>query len=199
MSDKDIESLVKRLSASELLDTYMAGLTRSDDSDSSDSEPDESVARSFLAGFAAGVKSRGKDTNDASRMGDMPNKKKRAEDDMDDDDDTDTKAMDDDEMTEKAAALAEERADLLVMVRDLLPSDFTARGKTNQEVLVAAVGDEVKDADKRSSDYLMAKVEAIVERRAAAKNPRKPEQNKSSQQVRSGAMIDVTRHLKRGA
>lgn len=65
---------------------------------------------------------------------------------------------------------AEDRAELLVMTRGLLPKDFETRGATEQEILVAAVGDEVKDAAKRSEDYLMAKLEGIVERRAEAAN-----------------------------
>ena len=60
---------------------------------------------------------------------------------------------------------SEERAELLVMLNGLLPQDTEVRGKSNQELLVLAVGDEVKEAEKRSEDYLRAKVEGIVERR----------------------------------
>ena len=41
--------------------------------------------------------------------------------------------------------------------------------------MVLAVGEEVKEADKRSEDYLMAKIEGIIERRAeAAGRPANP-------------------------
>ena len=76
------------------------------------------------------------------------------------------------EERERLEADAEERAELLMMAKPLLAEDFEVRGKSNQEILVAAVGDEVKDADKRSEDYLRAKVEGIVERRAAADDTR---------------------------
>ena len=75
----------------------------------------------------------------------------------------------------KAAALAAEtpvdpdqRADLIVSVKPLLPADFETRGKSNHEILVAAAGDEVDRAEERSDEYLLAKVEGIIERRAAA-------------------------------
>ena len=73
------------------------------------------------------------------------------------------KAKDDEEMMEKKA---EERAELLTMVTPLLPDDFTARGASNHDILVAAVGDEVDGAKDRSEDYLRAKVEGIIERRS---------------------------------
>ena len=211
----DIKELVKRMTTGELMDAYISAGSRSDDSDDADGELVES--RAFLAGVAAGEKLA------TERMGGHSQKKrKRADgddgggggkpfgnddsddddpddDDMDDDDkDRKSKRMSDDEMTEKAAALADERADLLHLVRDLLPSEFTARGKTNVEILVAAVGDEVKDADKRSSDYLLAKVESIVERRASASQGRENRGGEGGKPaVRADATIDVTRHLKR--
>ena len=65
---------------------------------------------------------------------------------------------------------AEKRAELIASVRsaELLPKDFDPKGKTVKEILVAAAGDEVKEAAGRSEDYLEAKVEGIIERRAAA-------------------------------
>jgi len=63
---------------------------------------------------------------------------------------------------------AEARADLLTLVRDLLPEDTETRGMSNHEILVAAAGDEIEDASERSEDYLRAKIEGIVERRAEA-------------------------------
>ena len=75
------------------------------------------------------------------------------------------KAEDDEEMMKKKA---DDRAELLLTVNPLLPKDTDIRSKTNHELLVLAVGDEVKDAANRSEDYLLAKVEAIAERRDAA-------------------------------
>ena len=69
---------------------------------------------------------------------------------------------------EEAEANAETRADLLMTIKPLLPEGTEVRGKSNHELLVLAVGDEVTDAGKRSEDYLLAKVETIAERREAA-------------------------------
>ena len=75
------------------------------------------------------------------------------------------KAKDDEEMMKKKA---DDRAELLLTVHPLLPADTEIRGKSSHELLVLAVGDEVTGAQERSEDYLLAKVEAIAERRAAA-------------------------------
>ena len=69
---------------------------------------------------------------------------------------------------EQAEADAETRADLLMTVKPLLPEGTEVRGKSNHDLLVLAAGDEVSDAKNRSEDYLLAKVEAIAERRDAA-------------------------------
>ena len=119
--------------------------------------------KAFEERVAAEVEERMKD-----KMGDK--KKAEGDDDMSDED---REKM----SKKKALADAEERADLLVMVRELLPKDFDRTGKTNHEILVAAAGDEVKDAANRSEDYLRAKVESIVERRAAADRPGTPNPN----------------------
>lgn len=65
-------------------------------------------------------------------------------------------------------AAAQDRAELIVEVRALLPDAYEAKGKTVKEILVAAAGTEVEDAENRSEDYLRAKVEGINERRAEA-------------------------------
>ena len=72
----------------------------------------------------------------------------------------------------RALADADARADLLITTKPLLPKDFDPKGKAAKEILVAAVGDEVTDAAQRSEDYLMAKVEGIVERREKAASGR---------------------------
>ena len=75
------------------------------------------------------------------------------------------KAKDDEEDMQKKA---DDRAELLVTVNPLLPKDTEIRGKSNHELLVLAVGDEVKGAKDRSEDYLLAKVEDIAKRRETA-------------------------------
>ena len=69
---------------------------------------------------------------------------------------------------EELEANAESRADLIVMVRELLPEGTEVKGKSKKDLLVLAVDKEVEDADKRSEDYLLAKVEGIIERRSEA-------------------------------
>ena len=63
---------------------------------------------------------------------------------------------------------AEDRAELLVTIRELLPEGTVTRGKSNKDLLVLAAGEEVDNAAERSEEYLLAKVEGIVERRADA-------------------------------
>ena len=65
---------------------------------------------------------------------------------------------------------AEERAELIASIRsaNLLPEEFETKGASVKDILVAAAGKEVSDAEKRSKDYLLAKVESIIERREKA-------------------------------
>ena len=63
---------------------------------------------------------------------------------------------------------AHERADLIVQLRSLITDGVELRGKTNHEIMVLAAGDEIENAEKRSEDYLLAKLEGILERREAA-------------------------------
>ena len=112
----------------------------------------------------------------------MPDDKKKADGD------------DDDDMKEKAEKQAEIRADLLVMVRGLLPENFETRGKTNHEILIAAAGDEIENAENRSEDYLFAKIEDIAARRAAAQEGTSPgSQNSPAPAQHRTSSIDVTR------
>ena len=114
------------------------------------------------------------ETELAERMGDkkkagFPFKKKakKAPGDEEDDDEDDEETMAK-KAAEEAEIRAEARADLLVLVRGLLPNDFETRGKSDHEILVAAAGDEVATAADRSTEYLLAKVEDIAQRRADA-------------------------------
>ena len=107
---------------------------------------------------------------EAERMGDMDGKKKKkpmdmAKDDDMDDDDKDKMPKD---MAERFDVEVRERADLVIQVRGLLADDYDFTGKSRHEILVAAAGDEVERADERSDDYLHAKIENIIERRANA-------------------------------
>ena len=111
------------------------------------------------------------------------------------------KKADDEDMKEKEKGLsdeelearAEERADLLVMVKELLPDDFKVRGASNHDIMIAAVGDEVENAKDRSADYLMAKLENIIETRAAAEKSRSSGANNKVPVYRSSGRIDVTK------
>ena len=109
--------------------------------------------------------------------------KKKMEDDMK------KKEDDEEEMAKKTMADAEDRADLLLLVRSLLPPDFKHRGKTSHEIMVAAVGSEVENAAERSEDYLLARLEMLAElrQRAAAPLPDVPAPTQST------GVIDVTR------
>ena len=85
----------------------------------------------------------------------------------------------------EADEYAEKRADLLVMVRGLIADDAETNGKTNRELLALACGNEVKDADERSEDYLLAKVEGIIARRAEGEN--KPADTKPAENGKGSA------------
>ena len=74
----------------------------------------------------------------------------------------------------KAEENAETRANLIVMVRELLPQDYETKGKTVKEILVAAVGDTVEKADERDEQYLFAKIEGLIEQREAARKGTQP-------------------------
>ena len=73
---------------------------------------------------------------------------------------------------EKAAALkrsmedVDERVELLTSVKPLLPDDFVTRGATNKDIIIKALGDEVKDAEKRDEAYLRGVLDQIIERRS---------------------------------
>jgi len=69
------------------------------------------------------------------------------------------------EDVEKRAAA---RVALLRQVDGLLPDGFDTAGKTDKDILVAAVGDEVENAADRSEDYLLGRIEEIAQRRADA-------------------------------
>ena len=89
----------------------------------------------------------------------------------------------------------EKRADLLVMIKPLLAQDVETRGKSNKELMVLAVGDEVEDAENRSEDYLQAKIEGIVElRNAASEASQKPVANRQKSNA-SGGKVNVIKMI----
>ena len=95
------------------------------------------------------------DSDDGNRMDDMPKGKKKKPMDMAEDDDDDMPK----DMAANFDAEVQARADLIVQVQPLMPTDYDFAGKTRSEILVTAAGDEVPNAAERSDDYLHAKVE----------------------------------------
>ena len=87
------------------------------------------------------------------------------------------------------------RAELIMSVKPLLPTDFETRGKTNHEILVAAAGEEVERAAERSEEYLLAKVEGIMERRAAVGNKSGGTQTQTTNPNHGGVAIEEARIL----
>lgn len=57
------------------------------------------------------------------------------------------------------------REDLLIKVAPLLPKGFEVAGTTPREILIAALGDEVPDANARSDGYLEATLDHVLARR----------------------------------
>ena len=126
----------------------------------------QALARSLAESIETQVKGLLKERDDAAEVARKLADEKTA---------ADKKTADD---LKRSTDSAEDRADLLVLIRDLLPEGTVARGKTNKELLVLAAGEEVQDAAKRSEEYLLAKVEGIVERRAdAGPTPLVPSKN----------------------
>ena len=86
------------------------------------------------------------------------------------------------------------RSDLIVQVRTLMPSEFDYAGKTAHDILVAAAGDEVEGAADRSVDYLQAKVEGILERRAKVQSSRSTGQQRQANRNGAGLSSPVSPH-----
>ena len=62
---------------------------------------------------------------------------------------------------------AELRADLLGGARQFLPAEFDTKGATDHEILIAAMRGTVQDAENKSAEYLRARMDIEVERRAS--------------------------------
>ena len=87
------------------------------------------------------------------------------------------------------------RADLIVQVQSLMPKDYEFAGKTRSEILVTAAGDEVPNAAERSDDYLHAKVEGILERRANVQGQRQDATQRAGDNANGVGPINLTRMI----
>ena len=87
------------------------------------------------------------------------------------------------------------RADLMVQVQSLMPKDYEFAGKTRSEILVTAAGDEVPNAAERSDDYLHAKVEGILERRANVQGQRQDATQRAGDNANGVGPINLTRMI----
>ena len=87
------------------------------------------------------------------------------------------------------------RADLIVQVQPLMPKDYDFAGKTRSEILVAAAGDEVPNAAERSDDYLHAKVEGILERRANVQGQRQDTTQRANDNASGVGPVNLTRMI----
>lgn len=67
---------------------------------------------------------------------------------------------------EELSRMAEDRADLLVATKGMLPDGFETKGASDRDILVAALGDRVDDAGNKSDDYLRARLDLETETRA---------------------------------
>ena len=90
----------------------------------------------------------------------------------DGDDDDEGKMAKKAETDEEIEARVQARAELISMLTPMLPEGTETRGQSNHALLVLAVGDTVTEADKRSEDYLLAKVEGLIEARKRADEAR---------------------------
>ena len=152
-----------------------------------DKPNDESLVRAMTDSVEKMVEKRMEATN--AELEELRAKTKKMEEDKKEEEDMRKKHR------EEAMAEAEARADMLTAMKPILPEGFETRGKSVKDIMVAAVGDEVKNAQDRSEDYLLAKAEDIMARRSAAPNanrsqvpphqPAQPAQNRED-----GAMSD---------
>ena len=88
------------------------------------------------------------------------------------DDDPDKDAADEEAVKKRITDESNERAALIVQCQPYLKQDQDAGTMTNREMLLAAVSDTVKEADKKSDEYLRGVLDQETERRAKAKEKR---------------------------
>ena len=86
-------------------------------------------------------------------------------------------------------AAIDARQEIVELTRNLLPKGMGTRGRSNRELLLAAVGDEVEDPDARSDDYLMGRAYEIKRRRDHATNSVHSTPYRGSSQVTLGAPL----------
>ena len=88
-------------------------------------------------------------------------------------------------------AMADKRAVLLFKAGNMLPKDFVPSGKTNREILIAALGDSVSNADKRSEDYLEASLDWVAKNRETAKQVKPKADDVSVSVVGAGDALSI--------
>ena len=71
------------------------------------------------------------------------------------------------------ALAASARTRLIVNAQPLLPKDKDPHTLTNREIMIAALGDSVQGADKKSDEYLQGQLDAIVATRGRATDERR--------------------------
>lgn len=93
---------------------------------------------------------------------------------------------------------SEARAQLLVDTANMLPADFTAAGKTDREILVAALGDRIGgDIESKSDDYLLARLEFEKESRVAGAAMQSQQARQSAVQ-RDASPLDMSKRTNMG-
>ena len=70
------------------------------------------------------------------------------------------------------AELAAARAELIVLATPVLPKDANPRSMTDREIIVAALGNSVTDADSRSDEYLRGLFDSMAASRSRATDER---------------------------
>ena len=77
-------------------------------------------------------------------------------------------------------ALAAARADLIVNAAPLLQKDADPNGMSDRDIIVAALGDTVKDADSKTDDYLRGQLDSLVASRGRAADERQRVNNEAT-------------------
>lgn len=105
-----------------------------------------------------------------------------------------------DDPEKEIRARASQRAELIHLASELLPSEFDTRAASDREILLAAVGPETPGADERSDDYLLAILHGIASRRLTARAAtagRKPSPGHGSAGFTRGPGIVELKRLQR--
>lgn len=136
MTNSEIETLVKKT-----IDEHTSGPTY--DKDAMGSAISEAVKVAVDAAVAAAMKER----DEAQEQAQQAESEKR-----------------DAEL--QLQERAESRAELLLNTKGMLPTEFETRGKSERDILVAALGDRIGDVQSKSDEYLRARFDHEVELRS---------------------------------